>query len=79
MGVGVRLDRVYGWAVDYVIAFLSYNWTFRDHLPNSCSAETYYYVSVEIATITEQYLKVSLSSFPVYHQFSFCVYVAGRL
>jgi hypothetical protein len=61
------------------IAFPPHDWTFRSRLPSSCSAETCQQAAVEIATITEQYLKVSPSTFPVYPQFSFCVYVAARL
>ncbi|KAJ6076251.1 hypothetical protein N7499_008232 [Penicillium canescens] len=61
------------------IAFPPHDWTFRSRLPSSCSAETCQQAAVEIATITEQYLKVSPATFPVYPQFSFCVYVAARL
>jgi hypothetical protein len=61
------------------IAFPAHDWTFNSHLPSSCSAETCQQAAVEIATITEQYLKVSPATFPVYPQFSFCVYVAARL
>ncbi|KAJ5167570.1 uncharacterized protein N7482_006351 [Penicillium canariense] len=61
------------------IAFPPHNWSFRCRLPSSCSAETCQQAAVEIATITEQYLKVSPPTFPVYPQFSFCVYVAARL
>ncbi|KAE8357521.1 fungal-specific transcription factor domain-containing protein [Aspergillus caelatus] len=61
------------------IAFPPHDWAFRSRLPSSCSAETCQQAAVEIATITEQYLKMSPATFPVYPQFSFCVYVAGRL
>jgi hypothetical protein len=61
------------------IAFPPHHWTFRSRLPSSCSAETCQQAAVEIATITEQFLKVSPATFPVYPQFSFCVYVAARL
>ncbi|KAJ5364918.1 uncharacterized protein N7496_010631 [Penicillium cataractarum] len=61
------------------IAFPPHEWTFRSRLPSSCSAETCQQAAFEIATITEQYLKVSPPTFPLYPQFSFCVYVAARL
>ncbi|KAB8215549.1 fungal-specific transcription factor domain-containing protein [Aspergillus novoparasiticus] len=61
------------------IAFPPHDWAFRSRLPSSCSAETCQQAAVEVATITEQYLKVSPATFPIYPQFSFCVYVAARL
>ncbi|KAJ5414802.1 hypothetical protein N7509_001429 [Penicillium cosmopolitanum] len=61
------------------IAFPPHDWTFRSRLPSSCSAATCQQAAVEIATITEQYLKVSSAMSPVCPQFSFCVYVAARL
>ncbi|RAQ51393.1 hypothetical protein AFGD_012164 [Aspergillus flavus] len=61
------------------IAFPPHDWAFRSRLPSSCSAETCQQAAFEIATITEQYLKVSPATFPIYPQFSFCVYVAARL
>jgi hypothetical protein len=61
------------------IAFPLHDWTFRSRLPSSCSAETCQQAAFEIATITEQYLKVSPATSPVCPQFSFCVYVAARL
>ncbi|ORY67110.1 uncharacterized protein BCR38DRAFT_426110 [Pseudomassariella vexata] len=62
-----------------LIAYPPASWAFRNRLPSSCSADTCYSAGVEIATITENYLKYTPDASPVTSQFCFCVFVAGRM
>jgi hypothetical protein len=61
-----------------LIAFPLAEWSFRARLPSAWSAETCQSATVEIATITENYLKNAPASLPVASQFAFCIYVAAR-
>ncbi|KAM5341326.1 hypothetical protein ACJ41O_014357 [Fusarium nematophilum] len=61
------------------IAFPPLNWPFRTRLPSLCSVDTCQAAAVEIATITEHYLKTCGDTEPVNNQFAFCVYVAARV
>ncbi|KAK2794112.1 hypothetical protein FQN52_009194 [Onygenales sp. PD_12] len=61
------------------IAFPHQEWEFTHCLPSGCSAETCLQAAVEIATITQNYLKVSSPSSPANPMFKFCVYIAARL
>ncbi|KAF4983957.1 hypothetical protein FZEAL_749 [Fusarium zealandicum] len=61
------------------IAFPPLNWPFRTRLPSLCSVDTCQAAAVEIATITDHYLKTSDHSSPLTNQFAFCVYVAARV
>jgi hypothetical protein len=62
-----------------IIAYPPTYWGFRNKLPSSCSAETCYSAGVEIATITENYLRTTPKTLPISPQFSFCVYIAARM
>ncbi|KAJ3528397.1 hypothetical protein NM208_g10217 [Fusarium decemcellulare] len=61
------------------IAFPPLNWPFRTRLPSLCSVDTCQAAAIEIATITDHYLKTSSHSGPLMNQFAFCVYIAARV
>ncbi|KAF7523509.1 hypothetical protein G7054_g11725 [Neopestalotiopsis clavispora] len=60
------------------IAYPSPIWGFRNRLPSSCSADTCYSAGVEIATITQNYLRIVKAS-PLAPQYAFCLYIAARM
>ncbi|KAL5362696.1 fungal-specific transcription factor domain-containing protein [Aspergillus floccosus] len=60
------------------IAFPLPEWPFRSRLPSICSIETCQTAAVEVASITNQYLKHSPAASPLSSQFAFCVFVAAR-
>ncbi|OBR07128.1 C6 transcription factor [Colletotrichum higginsianum IMI 349063] len=62
-----------------LIAFPPAEWPFRARLPSVLSADTCQAAAVEIAIITENYLKHAPRAAPVSSQFAFCVYVAARV
>lgn len=66
-----------------VIAFPLPEWGFFKHrLPNVLSVDTCQAAAVEIATIAENFLRVTekgKETMPIAPQFSFCVYIAGRV
>ncbi|KAH6886751.1 fungal-specific transcription factor domain-containing protein [Thelonectria olida] len=61
------------------IAFPPLNWPFRTRLPSLCSVDTCQAAAVEIATITDHYLKNCADTGPLNNQFAFCVYIAARV
>ncbi|KZL68415.1 x-pro dipeptidyl-peptidase [Colletotrichum incanum] len=62
-----------------LIAFPPREWPFRARLPSILSADTCQAAAVEIAIITENYVKHAPSATPVSSQFAFCIYVAARV
>lgn len=54
-------------------------WAFRNKLPSACSAETCYSAGVEIATITQNYLRFAPKFMPTPPQYCFCLYIAARM
>lgn len=60
------------------IAYPSPLWGFRHRLPSACSADTCYSAGVEIATITQNYLRIAIAS-PLASQYAFCIYIAARM
>lgn len=60
------------------IAYPSPSWAFRSRLPSACSADTCYSAGVEIATITQNYLRIAKGS-PLAPQYAFCIYIAARM
>ena len=61
------------------IAFPLSHWDFKSRLPSGCSAETCQTAAIEIAIITENYLIITPPNVPLAVQYSFCVYIAGRV
>jgi hypothetical protein len=61
------------------IAFPPLDWTFRTRLPSFCSIDTCQAAAIEIATITDHYLRIADHTGPLNNQFSFCVYLAARV
>ncbi|EJT71403.1 hypothetical protein GGTG_10662 [Gaeumannomyces tritici R3-111a-1] len=62
-----------------LIAFPPANWPFRKRLPSACSVETCCSAAVEIATISQNYLRLTPRTLPVASQLPFCLYVAARM
>ncbi|BCS21763.1 Zn(II)2Cys6 transcription factor [Aspergillus puulaauensis] len=60
------------------IAFPLCDWPFKSRLPSHCSMDTCQTAAIEVATITNHYLKGSLQTAPLNSQFAFCVFIAGR-
>ncbi|RDW68801.1 Zn(II)2Cys6 transcription factor [Aspergillus mulundensis] len=60
------------------IAFPLPEWPFKSRLPSLCSMETCQTAAVEVASITNHYLKSSLPTSPLSSQFAFCVFIAAR-
>ncbi|KAH7159512.1 putative Zn(II)2Cys6 transcription factor [Dactylonectria estremocensis] len=61
------------------IAFPPQDWPFKTRLPSLCSIDTCQAAAVEIATITDRYLKSASSESLISSQFAFCVYIAARV
>lgn len=61
-----------------VMAFPSPEWTFKNRLPSLLSVDTCQAAAIEIATITQNYLKNAPPTVPVASQFAFCIYVAAK-
>ncbi|KAM0190647.1 hypothetical protein ACHAPI_009319 [Fusarium lateritium] len=61
------------------IAFPPLDWTFRTRLPSFCSLDTCQAAAIEIATITDHYLRIADQTSPLNSQFAFCVYLAARV
>lgn len=61
------------------IAFPPLDWTFRTRLPSFCSLDTCQAAAIEIATITDHYLRIASHTGPLANQFAFCVYIAARV
>jgi hypothetical protein len=62
-----------------IIAFPPMELPIRNRLPSFLSAETCQSAAVEIATITENYLRFAPPTLPTSNQFAFCVYIAARV
>ncbi|KAM0331312.1 hypothetical protein ACHAQA_002982 [Verticillium albo-atrum] len=62
-----------------VMAFPPPEWTFRNRLPSILSEDTCKAAAVEIATITQNYLKNAPPTVPIANQFAFCIYVAAKV
>lgn len=62
-----------------LIAYPPQEWAWANRLPSRSSAETCQAAAVEIASITQNYLKSCHDKRIVASQFSFCVYVAARV
>lgn len=62
-----------------LIAFPPAHWPFRKRLPSTCSVETCCSAAVEIATISQNYLRLTPRTLPVASQLPFCLYVAARM
>ncbi|KAL3462481.1 fungal-specific transcription factor domain-containing protein [Aspergillus heterothallicus] len=60
------------------IAFPLPEWPFRNRLPVVCSMDTCQSAAVEVASITNHYLKSSLPTSPLSSQLAFCVFIAAR-
>ncbi|KAL4916378.1 fungal-specific transcription factor domain-containing protein [Aspergillus aurantiobrunneus] len=60
------------------IAFPLPEWPFKSRLPSTCSMDTCQIAAVEVASITNHYLKSSLSTSPLSSHFAFCVFIAAR-
>ncbi|KAI9036449.1 Zn(II)2Cys6 transcription factor [Aspergillus affinis] len=60
------------------IAFPLPSWPFKNRLPSLCSVDTCQTAAIEVASITNQYLKNSAENSPLSNQFAFCVFIAGR-
>ncbi|KAL6236491.1 hypothetical protein BDW75DRAFT_229421 [Aspergillus navahoensis] len=60
------------------IAFPLPEWPFKSRLPSLCSMDTCQTAAVEVASITNHYLKSSLPTSPLSSQFAFCVFIAAR-
>ncbi|CBF80524.1 hypothetical protein AN8426.2 [Aspergillus nidulans FGSC A4] len=60
------------------IAFPLPEWPFKSRLPSLCSMDTCQAAAVEVASITNHYLKSSLPMSPLSSQFTFCVFIAAR-
>jgi hypothetical protein len=61
------------------IAFPPPDWTFKTRLPSFCSLDTCQAAAIEIATITDHYLRIAAHTGPLSNQFAFCVYLAARV
>ncbi|KAH7143514.1 fungal-specific transcription factor domain-containing protein, partial [Dactylonectria macrodidyma] len=61
------------------IAFPPHDWPFKTRLPSLCSIDTCQAAAIEIATITDRYLKCASSKSLISSQFAFCVYIAARV
>ncbi|KAH6648321.1 fungal-specific transcription factor domain-containing protein [Truncatella angustata] len=61
------------------IAYPSLFWAFSNKLPSACSAETCYSAGVEIAKITQNYLRFAVKTMPIPPQYCFCLYIAARM
>jgi hypothetical protein len=61
------------------IAFPPLDWTFRTRLPSFCSLDTCQAAAIEIATITDHYLRIAEHTGPLSNQYAFCVYLAARV
>ncbi|KAM0275863.1 hypothetical protein ACHAQH_007335 [Verticillium albo-atrum] len=62
-----------------VMAFPPPEWTFRNRLPSILSEDTCKAAAVEIATITQNYLKNAPPTVPLSSAFAFCIYVAAKV
>ncbi|EEY17118.1 conserved hypothetical protein [Verticillium alfalfae VaMs.102] len=62
-----------------VMAFPSPEWSFKDRLPSLLSLETCQAAAVEIATITQNYLKNAPPTAPVSSQFAFGIYIGAKV
>lgn len=60
------------------IAFPLPAWPFKNRLPSICSVDTCQTAAIEVASITNQYLKNTPSDSPLNSQFAFCVFIAAR-
>ncbi|KAL3471595.1 fungal-specific transcription factor domain-containing protein [Aspergillus californicus] len=60
------------------IAFPLPEWPFKSRLPSLCSRDTCQAAAIEVASITNHYLKRSLAGSPLSSQFAFCVFIAAR-
>ncbi|KAH6969351.1 fungal-specific transcription factor domain-containing protein [Fusarium avenaceum] len=60
------------------IGFPPLDWTFKTRLPSFCSLDTCQAAAIEIATITDHYLRIAATG-PLSNQFAFCVYLAARV
>ncbi|KAL3444276.1 fungal-specific transcription factor domain-containing protein [Aspergillus insuetus] len=60
------------------IAFPLPEWPYRSRLPSTCSMDTCQSAAIEVASITNHYLKSSLSTSPLSSQLAFCVFIAAR-
>ncbi|KAH8425145.1 Zn(II)2Cys6 transcription factor [Aspergillus melleus] len=60
------------------IAFPLPSWPFKNRLPSLCSVDTCQTAAIEVASITNQYLKSSAENCPLSSQFAFCVFIAAR-
>ncbi|PLB44151.1 hypothetical protein P170DRAFT_458845 [Aspergillus steynii IBT 23096] len=60
------------------IAFPLPSWPFKNRLPSLCSVDTCQTAAIEVASITNQYLKNSSPESPLSSQFAFCVFIAAR-
>ncbi|KAF1922533.1 uncharacterized protein M421DRAFT_77921 [Didymella exigua CBS 183.55] len=61
------------------IAYPPTHWGFRKKLPSGCSVEACYLAGVEIATITQKYLRKSMNNSPIGSQYAFCIFIAARV
>ncbi|KAF9887759.1 hypothetical protein FE257_009565 [Aspergillus nanangensis] len=61
-----------------LIAFPLPEWPFKSRLPSTCSVDTCQTAAIEVASITNQFLKHSPSTSPLSSQFAFCVFIAAR-
>ncbi|KAL4891172.1 fungal-specific transcription factor domain-containing protein [Aspergillus ambiguus] len=61
------------------IAFPLPEWPFKSRLPSICSIDTCQTAAIEVASITNQYLKHSPGASPLSSQFAFCVFIAARV
>lgn len=62
-----------------VMAFPPPEWSFRNRLPSILSEDTCKAAAMEIATITQNYLKNAPPTVPVSSAFAFCLYVAAKV
>ncbi|KAL2812260.1 fungal-specific transcription factor domain-containing protein [Aspergillus granulosus] len=60
------------------IAFPLPEWPFKSRMPIVCSMDTCQSAAVEVASITNHYLKSSLPISPLSSQLAFCVFIAAR-
>ncbi|KAL2841723.1 fungal-specific transcription factor domain-containing protein [Aspergillus pseudoustus] len=60
------------------IAFPLPEWPFKSRMPSVCSMDTCQSAAVEVASITNHYLKSSLPTSPLSSQLAFCVFIAAR-
>ncbi|KAH8895539.1 hypothetical protein GQ53DRAFT_715239 [Thozetella sp. PMI_491] len=62
-----------------LMAFPPLDWSFRGRLPSLLSADTCQSAAVEIAAISENYLRFEPLAMVVSSQFAFCVFIAARV